>query len=219
MADLVFLIDGSESIKPPSWDIVKKTMFGIVKELDIAPDKWRVGVAQFSDIFLDHFYLNTYSTLADVNAGIQDIKQRKQGTSTWMALRRINEYFTSKHGSRIANGVSQNLLLITDGEANDEKDLKALADLRAKKIEITVIGVGKEIRKSELLEIAGTPDRVLIETFESLKLKTTIKKVLSLLCRPDSSVDPSGKLLPMQNIWFCYLMVFLCLFCSRRLQH
>ncbi|KAI7805487.1 putative collagen alpha-6VI chain-like [Triplophysa rosa] len=190
MADLVFLIDGSESIKAPSWDVVKKTMFGIVKELDIAPDKWRVSVAQFSDIFLDHFYLNTYSSLAGVNAGIQDIKQRKQGTNTWMAIRRIKEYFTSKHGSRIAEGVSQNLLLITDGEANDDKDLEALADLRAKKIEITVIGVGKEIRKSELLEIAGTPDRVLIETFESLKLKTTIKKVLSLLCRHHQSIDP-----------------------------
>ncbi|KAA0718315.1 Collagen alpha-6(VI) chain [Triplophysa tibetana] len=189
MGDLVFLIDGSESIKPLSWDVVKKTMFGIVKELDIAPDKWRVSVAQFSDIFLDHFYLNTYSNLAGVNAGIQDIKQRKQGTSTWMALRRIKEYFTSKHGSRIAEGVSQNLLLITDGEANDDKDLEALADLRAMNVEITVIGVGKDIRKSELLEIAGTPDRVLIETFESLKLKTTIRKVLSLLCRPQQSIE------------------------------
>ncbi|XP_073729648.1 collagen alpha-6(VI) chain isoform X2 [Misgurnus anguillicaudatus] len=181
-ADLVFLIDGSESIKPPSWEIVKQVMLGIVNELNIAPDKWRVGVAQFSDIFLDHFYLNTYSTSADVNRDITNIQQRRQGTFTWNALRRVNGYFTTKNGSRIAEGVPQNLLLITDGEATDPKDLNALASLRAKKIDITVIGVGNEIAKTELIEIAGGSDKVFIETFESLVLKKTIKKVLSQLC-------------------------------------
>ncbi|XP_051503354.1 collagen alpha-6(VI) chain [Myxocyprinus asiaticus] len=190
VADLVFLIDGSESIKKPSWEIVRKTISGIVNELDIVPDKWRVGVAQFSDIFIDHFNLDTYSSLAEVDKVILNLTQRKQGTNTWAALKSIKNYFTPERGSRIAEGVAQNLLLITDGEANDEKDLNALADLRAKNIEIYVIGVGSEIRKSELLEIAGSPDRFLIETFESLKLKTTIKKVISLLCTSDSSIDP-----------------------------
>ncbi|XP_052006790.1 collagen alpha-6(VI) chain isoform X2 [Xyrauchen texanus] len=191
VADLVFLIDGSDSIKKPSWEIVRKTVSGIVNKLDIAPDKWRVGVAQFSDIFMDHFNLDTYRSLAEVDNAILNITQRKQGTNTWAALKSINNYFTPERGSRIAERVSQNLLLITDGEANDEKDMNALADLRAKNIEITVIGVGSEIRKSELLEIAGSPDRFFIETFESLKLKTTIKKVISLLCTSDSSIDPS----------------------------
>ncbi|KAK9964947.1 hypothetical protein ABG768_006074 [Culter alburnus] len=182
VSDLVFLIDGSESIKEPSWYILKQTMIGIVKELDIAQDKWRVGVAQFSDILLHQFYLNTYTSFAEVEQAINNTKQRKQGTNTWDALKLIRHYFTKENGSRIDEGVAQNLLLITDGEANDEKDLNALAYLRNKKITITVIGVGNEIKKSELREIAGSSDRVLIETFETLELKTTIRKVLNFLC-------------------------------------
>ncbi|XP_067242040.1 collagen alpha-6(VI) chain-like [Chanodichthys erythropterus] len=182
VSDLVFLIDGSESIKEPSWSILKKTMIDIVKELHIAEDKWRVGVAQFSDILLHEFYLNTYTSFAEVEQAINNIVQRRQGTSTWGALKLIRHYFTKENGSRIDEGVAQNLLLITDGYANDPKDLNALAYLRNKNITITVIGVGNETKKSELREIAGLPDWVLIETFETLELKTTIRKVLNFLC-------------------------------------
>ncbi|KTF94965.1 hypothetical protein cypCar_00042628 [Cyprinus carpio] len=158
-------------------------MIEIVKELDIAQDKWRVGVAQFSDILLHQFYLNTYTSFAEVEEAINKIRQRKQGTSTWDALRNIRYYFTRENGSRIDERVAQNLLLITDGKANDEKDLNALAYLRNKSISITAIGIGDEIKKSELREIAGSAERVLIETFEGLELKTTIRKVLNLLCK------------------------------------
>ncbi len=183
VSDLVFLIDGSESIKDPSWTTLKQTMIGIVKELDIAQDKWRVGVAQFSDKFLDEFHLNNYNSFAEVEKAINDTEQRKQGTGTWDALKNIRYYFTRENGSRIDEGVAQNLLLITDGYANDPKDLNALSYLKNKKIAITVIGVGSDIKKTELLEIAGSPERVLIETFEGLKLNTTIRKVLHLLCK------------------------------------
>ncbi|XP_056106602.1 collagen alpha-6(VI) chain [Rhinichthys klamathensis goyatoka] len=190
VSDLVFLIDGSESIKEPSWYILKQTMIGIVKELDIAQDKWRVGVAQFSDKLLHEFYLNTYTSFVEVEQAINNIVQRKQGTNTWDALKLIKHYFTKENGSRIEEGVAQNLLLITDGQANDPKDLNALAYLKNKNIAITVIGVGNEIKKSELREIAGSPERVLIETFETLELKTTIRKVLHFLCKDQADNFP-----------------------------
>uniref|UniRef100_A0A8C2JE93 Si:ch211-62a1.3 n=1 Tax=Cyprinus carpio TaxID=7962 RepID=A0A8C2JE93_CYPCA len=182
-SDLVFLIDGSESIEDQSWETLKKIMIEIVKELDIAKDKWRVGVAQFSDIFMHHFYLNTYARFAEVEEAINIIKQRKQGTDTWDALRNIRYYFTRENGSRIDERVAQNLLLITDGKANDEQDLNAVAYLKNKGISITAIGIGDKIKKSELREIAGSAERVLIETFEGLELKKTIRKVLNLLCK------------------------------------
>ncbi|XP_016330084.1 collagen alpha-6(VI) chain-like [Sinocyclocheilus anshuiensis] len=190
VSDIVFLIDGSETIMDASWNTLKKTMIGIVKELDIAQDKWRVGVAQFSREFQKEFYLNNYTSFTEVEKAINYIVQQKQGTSTWDALRNIRYYFTKENGSRIDDGVAQNLLLITDGYANDAKDLNALSYLKNKNILITVIGVGNDIKKSELREIAGSPERVLIETFEGLKLNTTIRKVLHLLCtvtRPEPS--------------------------------
>ncbi|TRY60582.1 hypothetical protein DNTS_026991 [Danionella cerebrum] len=191
-ADLVFLIDGSETISDQNWVAVKDIMIGIVKQLDVAQDKWRVAVAQFSDIFLHEFYLNSYTKFSEVKTAIENMNQRKQGTHTWEALRLIKYYFTKENGSRIEENIAQNLLLITDGEARDTKDLKALEFFRQKNIAITIIGIGRTISVSELSEIAGSTDRVLIATFEGIKqnLKITIKKVLNFLCQDPQKDSP-----------------------------
>ncbi|GAA6096982.1 collagen alpha-4(VI) chain isoform X1 [Tachysurus ichikawai] len=192
LADLVILIDGSESISEENWNVVKGSAINIVKKLEIAPDKWRVSVAQFSDKVLNHFYLDKYNNLAGVEQGIHEISQRKQGTNTWEALKEIGDYFTPEHGSRIKQGVSQNLLLITDGKANDKEDTTTLANLRAKNIEVYAIGIGHDINHHELIKIAGSSQRVFYETFESLPLKITANKVLEAICTPDSIPDPEG---------------------------
>ncbi|KAF5897624.1 collagen alpha-6(VI) chain-like, partial [Clarias magur] len=191
-ADLVILIDGSESISEENWEVVKGSAINIVKKLEIAPDKWRVSIAQFSDKVLNHFYLDKYNNIAGVEQGIHEISQRKQGTNTWEALKDIGDYFTPEHGSRIKEHVSQNLLLITDGKANDKEDPSTLANLRAKNIEIFAIGIGYDINHHELIKIAGSKERVFYETFESLPLKTTASKVLEAICIPNIIPDPQG---------------------------
>lgn len=192
-ADLVILIDGSESISEVNWKVVKGSAINIVKKLEIAPDRWRVSVAQFSDKVLNHFYLDKYSDIQGVENAIDEITQRKQGTNTWEALKEIGDYFTPEHGSRIKEGVSQNLLLITDGKANDKEDPSTLANLRAKNIAVYAIGIGQDINHHELIKIAGSRERVFYETFESLSLKTTAGKVLEAICTPDIIPDPQGK--------------------------
>lgn len=192
-ADLVILIDGSESISEINWKVVKGSAINIVKKLEIAPDRWRVSVAQFSDKVLNHFYLDKYSDIQGVENAIDEITQRKQGTNTWEALKEIADYFTPEHGSRIKEGVSQNLLLITDGKANDKEDPSTLANLRAKNIAVYAIGIGQDINHHELIKIAGSRERVFYETFESLSLKTTAGKVLEAICTPDIIPDPQGK--------------------------
>lgn len=192
-ADLVILIDGSESISKENWEVVKGSAINIIKKLDIAPDRWRVGVAQFSDIVLNHFYLDKYENLVGVEQGIYEISQRKQGTNTWKALKEIAGYFVPEHGSRIKQGVSQNLLLITDGKANDDEDRSTLANLEAKNIEVFAIGIGHDINHHELIKMTGSKDRVFYETFESLPLKTTANKVLDAICEPKVLPEQEGK--------------------------
>lgn len=192
-ADLVILIDGSESISEENWKVVKGSAISIVKMLEIAPDRWRVSVAQFSDKILNHFYLDKYNSIAGVEQGIHEIYQRKQGTNTWEALKEIGDYFTPAHGSRIKEGVSQNLLLITDGKANDKEDPSTLANFRKENIEVFAIGIGQDINHYELIKIAGSKERVFYETFESLSLKTTTRKVLESVCTPDIIQELEGK--------------------------
>ncbi|KAI5108436.1 collagen alpha-6(VI) chain [Silurus meridionalis] len=190
LADLVILIDGSESISEENWKVVKGSAINIIKKLEIAPNRWRVSMAQFSDKVLNHFYLDKYSNAEGVEQGIKAITQRKQGTNTWEALREIGDYFTPEHGSRIK--VSQSLLLITDGKANDKEDASTLANLRAKHIEVYAIGIGHDINHYELIKIAGSKERVFYETFESLQLKTTTNKLLEAICTPDFIPESQG---------------------------
>ncbi|XP_049337395.1 collagen alpha-4(VI) chain isoform X2 [Astyanax mexicanus] len=192
VADLVILIDGSESVSALDWGTLKSSLINLVRKLEIAQDRWRVSVAQFGDAAPDRFYLNKYINLAGVEQGIRALSQRRQSTNTWTALRFLQDYFEPEHGSRMNARVSQNLLLITDGRATDKEDLGVLASLRAKNVEIFAVGIGKNINRHALLKIAGSKERVFLESFESLPLKTTTAKVLQAICSPDEIRDPQG---------------------------
>ncbi|XP_017333399.1 collagen alpha-6(VI) chain isoform X2 [Ictalurus punctatus] len=187
-ADLVILIDGSESIKEVPWKTMIKFMLSLIDNLRIKQDLFRVGVAQFSSNYRKEFYLNAYNDEVDVKTAIQTIKQMKDGTNIGAALNQVQEFFHSSKGSRIQDGISQNLLLITDGESND--DVNDAADkLRGRGIEMFVIGIGN-ISVPQLNYIAGSPDRVyIVDNFDHLKLNRTVQKVTSKICTP---MDEAG---------------------------
>lgn len=180
-ADLVILIDGSESIKEVPWKTMIKFMLSLIDNLRIKQDLFRVGVAQFSSNYRKEFYLNAYNDEVDVKTAIQTIKQMKDGTNIGAALNQVQEFFHSSKGSRIQDGISQNLLLITDGESND--DVNDAADkLRGRGIEMFVIGIGN-ISVPQLNYIAGSPDRVyIVDNFDHLKLNRTTQEVINSIC-------------------------------------
>ncbi|XP_017333441.2 collagen alpha-6(VI) chain isoform X1 [Ictalurus punctatus] len=180
-ADLVILIDGSESIKQMAWKTMINFMLSLIDNLRIKQDLFRVGVAQFSSNYRKEFYLNAYDDEGDVKRAIQTIMQMKDGTNIGAALNQVQEFFHSSKGSRIQDGISQNLLLITDGESND--DVSDAADkLRGRGIEMFVIGIG-DISVPQLNYIAGSPDRVFfVDNFDHLKLNRTTQEVINSIC-------------------------------------
>ncbi|XP_060778327.1 collagen alpha-6(VI) chain-like isoform X2 [Neoarius graeffei] len=182
-ADLVILIDGSESIKEVPWKTMINFMLSLIDNLRIGQDLFQVGVAQFSTDYRKEFYLNDYNNEMDVKHAIQAISQMKEGTLIGKALNRVQEFFHPSKGSRIQAGISQNLLLITDGESHD--DVSDAADkLRSKGIEMFVIGIG-DISVSQLKYIAGSPDRVFfVNNFDHLKLNRTTQQVIDSICTP-----------------------------------
>lgn len=161
----------------------------------------RVGVAQFSSYFQHEFYLNQFYTEKAVSDHILKMRQVGGGTNIGLALDSIREYFEASRGSRRSAGISQNLVLITDGESQD--DVEDAADrLRALGIEMFAIGIG-DVHDLELLQITGTPERLFtVQNFNSLdQIK---KKVVNTICKSKSPRDPSGELkspmLPLR--WF-----------------
>lgn len=187
-ADLVFLLDESGSIgeqNPNDYMTMKNFTIELVNSFNVAKDFVQVGLAKFSDEFKHEFFLDQHSTREAIVSHIQGLIQRKGGTKIGLALKSIRKYFAAAHGGRKADGISQNLVLITDGKSSDDVEEEAYI-LRSMGVEVFAIGIG-DIRILELLQIAGTPKRMFtVQNFDDLeKIK---QEVIKTIC--DSKPEP-----------------------------
>uniref|UniRef100_A0A8C6ZIE1 VWFA domain-containing protein n=1 Tax=Nothoprocta perdicaria TaxID=30464 RepID=A0A8C6ZIE1_NOTPE len=158
---LVFLIDGSESISENNFSIMKNFMKEIVDSFIVSKDDVHVGVVQYSQDPQKEFSLKDFYTSTSIKDQIDSIVQLRSSTYTGKGLRFVRSLFEPANGSRIRQGVSQNLIVITDGYSADEVDDAAMA-LRREGILLFAVGVGT-INSFELLRIAGDAKRVFTE--------------------------------------------------------
>lgn len=191
-ADLVFLLDESGSIgqqNPDDYMTMKNFTIDLVNSFNVAKDFVRVGLAKFSVNFQHRFFLDGFSDREAIVSHIQGLDQRKGGTNIGLALKSIRKYFAAAHGGRKAEGISQNLVLITDGKSEDAVEEEAHI-LRSMQVEVFVIGIG-DISMLELLQIAGTPKRMFtVQNFNDLE---EIKlKVIDTICKskPEPQTSP-----------------------------
>lgn len=197
-ADLVFLVDQSGSIGSNDYITMKKFTTELVNSFKVSEDFVRIGLAQFSSTFQHEFYLNQFYTEQAISKHILDLQQLGGGTNIGLALESIRDYFEASRGSRRYAGISQNLVLITDGESQDEVE-DAAYNLRALGIEVFAIGIGN-VHDLELLQITGTPQRLFtVQNFGSLeKIK---QKVVDTICSskliPDSPGESESVTLPL----------------------
>ncbi|KAJ8371487.1 hypothetical protein AAFF_G00308050 [Aldrovandia affinis] len=180
-ADLVILMDGSTSINEEEFKIMKKFMSDLAASFHVSQEHVRIGMAQFSYEPQKEFYLNQHDNIADIKERILALQKLEGGTNIGRALHFIREFFEASAGSRIAQGVSQSLLVITDGDSEDEVEHPANL-LRALGINMFVIGVG-HIHSFELLQIAGSQNRFFtVQNFAGLeKIKANL---VDSICKP-----------------------------------
>ncbi|KAJ3598257.1 hypothetical protein NHX12_001768 [Muraenolepis orangiensis] len=178
-ADLVLLIDQSGSINNADYTTMKTFMTSLIDSFKVSEELVRVGVAQFSSSPHKEFYLNQFYTAEEVTKQILAMVQQGGGTQIGLALDFIKGYFQTSSGSRIKSGVSQNLVLITDGDSQDAVG-KAAEALQEMGIEIFVIGIGS-VHKIELLQITEAKHLFTVQDFGSLaKIK---QKVVDTICK------------------------------------
>lgn len=163
----------------------------LVNSFRVGEEFARIGLAQFSDVFQDEFYLNTFYTEQDIGKHIGDLSQGGGGTKIGLALESILPYFEAVHGSRRSEKVSQNLVLITDGDSQDDVE-DAGNRLRQLGVEVFAIGIG-DVHDLELLQITGSPQRLFtVQNFGSLeKIK---QKVVDTICKstPEQQISPGS---------------------------
>uniref|UniRef100_A0A4W5KAN3 Collagen, type VI, alpha 3 n=1 Tax=Hucho hucho TaxID=62062 RepID=A0A4W5KAN3_9TELE len=118
--DVVFLIDGSDSSRrgfPAMRDFVRR----VVENLDVAEDRDRVAVIQFSSDAVVYFYLSSFSSKDTVIRKIRTLRHKGgRSRNTGTALQYVKDnVFSAISGSRHLEGVPQVLILLTGGPSSD----------------------------------------------------------------------------------------------------
>lgn len=116
------MIDGSKSVRPQNFELVKQFVNQIVDFLDVSPHGTRVGLVQYSSRVRTEFPLHQYTTAEDVKKAVQRVQYMEKGTMTGLALKHMLEHsFSEAEGARpLSQNVPRIGLVFTDGRSQDD---------------------------------------------------------------------------------------------------
>lgn len=202
--DLLFLIDSSGSIESQDYQKMKDFMKSVIGKSVVGEQDVRIGIMQYSTVQQLEFPLDRYYTKDEMSKAIDGIRQLGGGTHTGGAISAVSHYFDADRGGR--PHVRQRLVVITDGESQDEVKSPALA-VRNRGVTVYAIGV-VNANATQLLEISGSQERMYAERdFDALK--DLESRVALEVCEPER-----GRNFNLKQKHFFYSMVisFICFF-------
>lgn len=194
MADVVFLVDGSASIGLENFQQIREFLSSLVSVFEVAPDKVRIGLVQYSDTPRTEFLLNTYQNKDDILNYIKNLRYKTGGTHTGQGLEfLLNHHFVPEAGSRAQYNVPQIAVVITDGNSQDEVEPHA-QKLREKGIKLYAIGI-KDADETLLRQIANKPyDQHVFSVSDFAALQGISQSIIHELCTTvEVTVTARGK--------------------------
>ncbi|XP_065696588.1 collagen alpha-3(VI) chain isoform X7 [Patagioenas fasciata] len=194
--DIVFLIDSSDSVRSDGLAHIRDFISRIVQQLEVGPNKVRIGVVQFSNNVFPEFFLKTHKSK---NAVMQAIRRlRLRGGSPVNAGKALDyvvkNYFIKSAGSRIEDGVPQHLVVILGDRSQDDVNRPANVITSTS---IKPLGVGaRNVDRSQLQVITNDPERMLVvQDFTELPtLENRVQNILEE--RPIPTTETPGFSVP-----------------------
>ncbi|NWH86357.1 MATN1 protein, partial [Aegithalos caudatus] len=152
--DLVFLIDGSKSVRPENFELVKKFINQIVDSLEVSDRQAQVGLVQYSSSVRQEFPLGHFRNKKDIKAAVKKMSYMEKGTMTGQALKYlVDSSFSVINGAR--PGVPKVGIVFTDGRSQDYIS-DAAKKAKDSGFRMFAVGVGNAV-EDELREIASEP--------------------------------------------------------------
>ncbi|MBN3324275.1 CO6A3 protein, partial [Atractosteus spatula] len=190
--DIVFLIDGSDSVGADGIAHIRDFILKVLRQLDIASDKIRIAVVQYSSRQNTEFSLNTFSRKNDVISAVR--KLRPIGGPTANLAKALDYVIRTElkaaAGVRTADA-SQHLVVLTGGRS--PSDVSIYGPM-LRNINIGCIGIGTSTADTrQLSQIATTPEDVLkVQNFPGLS--NIQDKFLARLSDTPSTTKPPTEL-------------------------
>ncbi|TFK02284.1 Collagen alpha-3(VI) chain [Platysternon megacephalum] len=155
--DIIFLIDSSEGVRTDGLAHIRDFIIRIVQQLDVGPNKVRIGVAQFSNTVFPEFLLKQHKTKDAVLQAIRRLRLKGGSPlNVGAALDYVvKNYFIKSAGSRIEDRVPQYLALLLGGRSQD--DVTRSSALIAS-TGVKILGVGaRNADRTQLERITNNP--------------------------------------------------------------
>ncbi|XP_072356927.1 cartilage matrix protein [Scyliorhinus torazame] len=152
--DLAFVIDGSKSVRPENFQLVKKFINQIVDALEVGDQNARIALVQYSSSVRTEFPLNKFKSKQNIKTAVKKMDYMERGTMTGLALQHLSEkIFVPSQGAR--ENIPKVGIVFTDGRSQDYINDFA-QKVKDKGIKMFAIGVGNALEE-ELRIIASDP--------------------------------------------------------------
>lgn len=158
--DLVFAVDGSNSLTSEQFKNLKDTIKKILDSYTISHSATHVGVIEFSDESNEKIRLTDSYDKNEIYSKIDRIEQSRGNLRvTDEALKMAaNKMFSVESGGR--PGASRALVVLTAGKSTGQQPLpEAITPLEKQGVRVYVVSVGDKVDKKEIHSIVS-PDQV-----------------------------------------------------------
>ncbi|WAR25836.1 CO6A4-like protein [Mya arenaria] len=180
--DVAIVVDNSESVHdgPDDLDFLMNFVSGIILDSDVDSDNVNFALSVFTHNVYNEFYLNNYTTKAQMLNHIQTLDVRQGGTNTGLAIENLNvDVFTPFRGDR--SEAPNVAVIVTDGKSNDNAYTVQQATIaKANGIHMIVVGIGMD-DESELHQIASEPTAINVVKVDQFSHLFTIEQLITNL--------------------------------------
>ena len=181
--DIMIAIDESGSISSEKFSKIIDAVIYFIKSVDIQNGKVRIGLIVFAlDVFVN-YDLDSFTAKNALIFVTNLLRYQYRGgpTFTHKALNYLRKFsFTPERGDRPK--YPNYVVLFTDGKSQFPWKTKRQAELLKRRADIMVIGVGPQVYKQELRDIASYPPDQHVFTTSFLRINSIMGKVLEHVC-------------------------------------